>query len=574
MITDAVLLSTLTLKCCQYAGFHVRAKFFGEGAHMKKRGMMGKWSLPLAFLGMLLLLQGCSVRPLPQRDSGEGLELTVLHTNDIHSHIAGVDKYGNACFEEPGCRGGMGRIAAAIRSAKTKNDNVIALDAGDQFQGTLFYSVNKWPMLAEVDAHMPYDAMTLGNHEFDEGCADAGAFTRSVPFPVLAANLAPKQECPMRHGRTKPYIIRRIRGVPVGIIGIANDEVVELAAACPFTGFEKAENALSRAVKELEGQGVRHIIALTHLGLPEDRRLARAVEGIDVIVGGHTHSFLGPGSEEGPYPIVERSPEGNPVLVVTAKRAAVYLGELHVAFDTSGVPVRWSGGPVELAPDAPSDPRISPLIAKFAGTLEEYRRSVVGSHNLSLPDGMDACRAGECLGGMVMADAMLAYGRPYGAAIALCNGGGIRAALPAGKITRGDLLSMLPFGGSVVVRKLDGKQVLEALEHGVSQEGAKGPRLLQAAGLRYVVNPAGRPGGRVKEVMVADAMGKSRPLDASASYLVVLPDFLARGGDGYAMFAKSAVVPSPEPLDVDIVESWIRKHSPLPMTETGRIVYR
>lgn len=237
------------------------------------------------------------------------------------------------------------------------------------------------------------------------------------------------------------------------IIGLANNEVVELAAACPATSFEKSEEVLARAVKELEEQGIHHIIALTHLGLPEDRRLARSVEGVDVIVGGHTHSFFGPDSEEGPYPIVERSPEGNPVLVVTAKRAAVYLGNLHVAFNASGIPVSWSGGPMELMPDAPTDPQISPLIAKFAKSLAEYRSSVVGSHNLCLPDGMDACREGECLGGMVMTDAMLAYARPYGATIALCNGGGIRDALPA-KVTRGDLLSMLPFGGSVVVRKV------------------------------------------------------------------------------------------------------------------------
>ena len=133
---------------------------------------------------------------------------------------------------------------------------------------------------------------------------------------------------------------------------------------------------------------------------------------------------------------------------------------------------------------------------------------------------------------------------------------------------------MLPFGGSVVVRKVSGQHILEALEHGVSQENGKGPRLLQASGLSYVVDPAGRPGERVSNVIVKDAMGKSVPLDVSASYVLALPEFLARGGDGYAMLTESAVIPSPELLDVDIVESWIRKHSPLPMPETGRIVYR
>ena len=118
----------------------------------------------LLFLALSLVQGGCS--PARHASPVEGaLSLTILHTNDTHSHIAGINKYGNACFDDTDCRGGLARIATAIRTAKSQNDNVIALDAGDQFQGTLFYSVNKWPMLAELDQHMPYDAMTLGNHE-------------------------------------------------------------------------------------------------------------------------------------------------------------------------------------------------------------------------------------------------------------------------------------------------------------------------------------------------------------------------------------------------------------------------
>ncbi|WP_301000907.1 5'-nucleotidase C-terminal domain-containing protein [uncultured Bilophila sp.] len=207
----------------------------------------------------------------------------------------------------------------------------------------------------------------------------------------------------------------------------------------------------------------------------------------------------------------------------------------------------------------------------YAAALEGSRSAVVGSHTLRLPDGMDACRSGDCLGGMVTADAMLEYARPYGAVMALCNGGGIRAALPAGDISRGHLLAMLPFGNTLVLRDYSGEQLRQALEHGAGQEGAKGPRLLQAAGLRYVIDGSRPAGQRIVKAEVIDAQGKAVLLDPNMRYGVILPDYMARGGDGYAMLGGGQPLPSPEPLDVDIVEAYIRNHSPLPMPITGRI---
>lgn len=518
-----------------------------------------------------LWLPGCATREAASPEGAQGLELVILHTNDTHAHVAGIDKYGNAAFDQRTSRGGLARIAAAIRDAKAENDNVIVLDAGDQFQGTLFYSVNKWPMQAALNRHLPFDAMTLGNHEFDEGCLELTRFLEETPFPVLAANLAPDKGCPLLKARYAPWLIADVRGRKVGIVGLANDEVRELARACPRTGFEEAAASLSHAVRELEKRGVHHIVALTHLGLPADRRLARSVDGVDVIVGGHTHSYLGKGSAEGPYPIVERSPGGQPVLVVTAKRAAQYLGELRVRFDAAGVPYEWEGGPRELSGDARLDAATAALVDTYAKTLDSYRNVIVGSHSLRLPDGMDACRSGDCLGGMVTADAMLEYARPYGAVVALCNGGGIRAALPPGEISRGHLLAMLPFGNILVVREFSGEQLWQALEHGAAEEGAKGPRLLQAAGLRYVIDGSRPVGRRIVKAEVTDAHGDAVALDLKARYGVILPDYMARGGDGYAMLEGGQPLPSPEPLDVDVVEAYIRKHSPLPMPTTGRI---
>ncbi len=519
-------------------------------------------------LSLALFLPGCAKNIPPQ---SEPLELVLLHTNDTHSYVAGRDKYGNACMASADCAGGMGRIAAVVREERQHADNVLALDAGDQFQGTLFFTVNGWSMLADLDNRVNYDAVTLGNHEFDKGCDTLAQYVGALKYPVLAANLKPEPGCPLRGLSISPYAVRTVRGVKVGIVGLANPDVSTLAAACPYTHFTNSADALRKAVAELERQGVRHIVAVTHLGLPADRELARTVDGVDVIVGGHTHSYLGPNSPEGPYPVVEHSPSGRPVLVVTAKFATEYLGELRVGFDAQGVPTHWEGAAKRLEPGIIPAPDVDARVADYAKPLEEFRAQTLGRNDLIFPDGMDACRKGECLGGLVVTDAMLDYGRPYGATLALTNGGGLRAPLKRGQFTQGDLLSVLPFGNMLVIREYDGGQLLAALEHGISEAKGEGPRILHVAGLRYRFDAARPAGQRVLSAEVVDEHGKARPLDKAGRYAVVLPSYIAKGGDGYTMLIHGKTLSAPDPMDADVVGAYIKAHSPMPMPLTGRI---
>lgn len=498
-------------------------------------------------------------------------ELRILHTNDTHAFLAGLDDRGQACFTDAACRGGMSRIAAAIDAARREKDNVLALDAGDQFQGTLFYAVEKWPVLAAFDRLMPYDAMTLGNHEFDEGCGALRQFLDAQPIPVVAANLAPEQGCPLFGSRILPFLIRQVQGEAVGIVGLANDRVTAQAQACPHTIFRDAAQSLRQAVAELEARGVRRIVALSHLGLPADRALARQVDGVDVIVGGHTHTYLGPDSAVGPYPLVERSPSGRPVLVVTAALATRYIGDLSVTFDALGVPVRWRGGPRELLPEAPRREDISALTAEHAARLERYRERKVGRHTVEMPDGLEVCRAGECFGGLLLADALLDVARPQGADMALVNAGSIRAAIPPGEVNGGQLLAAIPFGNAVVLREYTGDQILLALEHGVAGEGGRGPALLQPAGLRYVVDASRPSGSRILAADMVASDGKVTPLEADRLYRVALPAYLARGGDGYAMLRDGRPLSLKALTDVEAVETYLATHSPLTRMDRGRI---
>lgn len=524
-----------------------------------------------AALVLLVLLAAGGAARAAGAEAAQGGELRILHTNDTHAHLAGLDARGLACSTDEACRGGMGRIAAAIDAARRESGDVLALDAGDQFQGTLFYSVGKWPVLAEYGRCMPYDAMTLGNHEFDEGCDALRRFLDAQPIPVVAANLAPEPGCPLSGSRIQPFLVRKVRGEKVGIVGLANDRVTAQAQACPHTLFRDAAQSLRQAVAALEAQGVRRIVALSHLGLPADRALARQVDGVDVIVGGHTHTYLGPGSAAGPYPLVERSPSGQPVLVVTAAWGTRYIGDLVVAFDGQGIPVQWRGEARELRAEAPRREDISALTARHAAEIERYQAYKVGRHDVEAPDGMEACRSGDCFGGMLLADAFLDVARPQGADMALVNAGSIRAAIPPGDVDRGQLLAAIPFGNLVVLREYTGSQILRALEHGVAGEGGKGPALLQVAGLRYTVDAARPAGSRIVSADVVPAAGRVTPLEAERRYRVALPAYLARGGDGYAMLRGGRELPLEPMKDVDVAEAYLEARSPLMQVRGGRI---
>lgn len=513
---------------------------------------------------LALTLLGCAARP----EQASGLfELTLLHSNDTHSYLAGRDTHGNACFASADCVGGVARMSTALTQERAKGGNVLAVDAGDRFQGTLFYTVNKM---------LPYDAMTLGNHEFDEGCAVTADFVRAHAFPVLAANLEPLPGCPLYGQAFKPYLVRTFTtakgSVKVGVVGLANPHVGTLGAACAQTRFIDSTQALKKAVAELEGQGVRHIVAVTHLGLPEDRQLARTVDGVDIIAGGHTHSYLGKDSSEGPYPIVERSPSGQPVLVVTAKFATEYLGALNVIFDAQGVPQSWDGAARRMDQTVTPDPTVEKKVATYVAALDAFRSVTLGSHDVEFADGMKACRQGDCLAGMVVTDAMLEYARPYGAVAALCNGGGLRAPLQRGELNQGDVLAVLPFANTVVIRRYTGAQLLAALEHGASGENGISPHLLQVSGLRYRFDPARPVGTRLISAELMEKNGEAVKISPGQIYTVALIEYLARGGDAFAMLTKGASVSAPDSLDVDILGAYIQQHSPLRRPHSGRII--
>lgn len=469
-------------------------------------------------------------------------KLTILHTNDIHSRIEPINKYDSTCsaddLAEDGCFGGSARLLTAIREAREAAENPILLDGGDQFQGSLFYSYYKGKAAAEMMNAMGYEAMAVGNHEFDDGPDVLANFAEAVDVPLLLANADLSGEAKLADGVEAATIVEK-RGEKIGIIGLTPEDNAELSSPGKTITFTDPVEATRREVKTLTDQGVDKIILLSHSGYRIDQRIAREVAGIDVIVGGHSHTLLSNADDkaEGPYPTMVKGPDGHNVPIVQVYAYGKYLGKLDVTFDDDGVVTAASGEPILLDGSITEDPQMKERVAELAKPLEEIRTKIVASSAAPIDGSRETCRAGECEMGNLVADAMLDRVKDQGTEIAIVNGGGLRASIDQGDVTMGEILTVLPFQNTLSTFKLKGSDVKAALENGVSQVEEGAGRFPQVAGLKYTWSKSAEPGSRIENVMVEEN-GEFVPLDPDKTYLVVSNNYMRSGGDGYAVFAE------------------------------------
>ncbi len=498
--------------------------------------------------------------PVFAQGGGE-FSMTILHTNDVHANYEGT----------------LARQTTLLKQIREEVPNLLLVDAGDRFQGTLFYQLYKGEMAQWAMNLQGYQAMAVGNHEFDDGPATLAKFIKGANFPVLSANLDVSAD-PDLKGLIKPYTIVEVGGENIGIIGITTEEVDILSSPGPNVKILPAVDALKDAVAALTDQGVNKIIALTHVGYEVDKQLAAQVDGVDIIVGGHSHTCLGDVKHSaGPYPTVVNSPSGQPVLVVQACSKLKYMGRLNVTFDDKGVPVKWDGGLIKVKDEnVPEDPEVAAEVAKRAQPIEELKSQIIGETLVDLVGERSVCRFAECNMGNLITDAILWKMQDQGIQIALQNGGGIRASIPKGPISMGQVMEVLPFGNTIATFEIKGEDLWAALENGVSRaenpENEGTGRFLQVAGLRYTWDPSRPVGERIISVEVRNPDGTYSPLDPNAIYKVAANDFMRKGGDDYKVLAEKAINPYDygPPLDQAVAE-YIKVHSPIAPKVEGRI---
>ncbi len=499
-------------------------------------------------------------------------KLTILHTNDFHARFEPISKYDSGCGAEDNaegkCFGGSARLVTAVQEARDRAGNSILVDGGDQFQGTLFYTYYKGKAAAEFMNLMKYDAMTVGNHEFDDGPEVLRGFVDMVDFPILMSNADIKDEELLTDKILKSTVIE-VGGEKIGLIGLTPQDTDELASPGPNVIFSDPAPAVQGEVDKLTGEGVNKIIVLSHSGYGVDQRVAQETTGVDVIVGGHSNTYLSNVSDRaaGPYPTVV-----NGVQIVQAYAYGKFLGELNVTFDDDGNVVEAVGEPLIMDNTVAEDSAAVARIAELAKPLNEIRDKVVASAAAPIMADREVCRVQECEMGNLVADAMLARVADQGVTIAIANSGGLRASIDAGDVTMGEVLTVLPFQNTLSTFEISGQVIIDALENGVSQVEEQKGRFPQVAGLTFTWDASVAPNeGRVSEVMVASADGMA-PIDPSATYLVVTNNYVRNGGDGYSMFEgddKNAYDFGPDLADV--TAEYLAENAPYQPYLDGRI---
>lgn len=431
--------------------------------------------------------------------SAKEFTLTILHTNDVHGRIFSFD------HRELGENaGGAARRATLIRQIKSENPNTLVLDAGDLFSGTPVSAVFKGEADLIATMLMGYDAIAIGNHEFDYELDILKDYVDYLPIPLLGANIVYEDGTPF----APSHVVFEVNGARVLVLGLVTTTTPIQTHPKNVVGL-KFLDPVQTTLKIMEQEAGNYdiFIVLSHLGIGTEMELAERVAGIDAVIGGHTHTLIDEPLFVGDTIIAQTGDWGR------------YLGrvDLHVV-DNEVVSATSSLIPVtkEIEPN----PVVEGILQELYGErIEAEMAKVVGySHEeLLRPRSLKGPYGDSTLGNFVT-DAML---WDTGADIAVYNNGGIRTDLSAGELTIGDLYAIEPFGNTVVTVELTKEQMEALFDHMASLGGE------QVAGGSYVI----------KDGKAVDVRVNGRPLE-NRTYVVATNDFMASGGDGYSMLAE------------------------------------
>ncbi|KAK8784166.1 hypothetical protein V5799_009468 [Amblyomma americanum] len=490
------------------------------------------------------------------------------------------------------CVGGVARITTKVKELKKQYPGALFLNAGDFFQGTAWYTVLKQVIISAVMSRMGYDYVCLGNHEFDDGPAGLAPFLlemKRANVTVVNTNANFSKEPLLQNISLPTSVTVNINGTSVGIVGAVLPETRVLSKP-GLVEFDDDLESIRKEALKLDKKGVKIIIAITHSGYPRDLEIVKQVPQVDLLVGGHTNTFLYHGTgyprentPEGDYPTLVNRSDGTHGLVVQDYWFGKFLGFLRVSFDKDGNVTNWTGNPILLNSSIQEDEEMLDIIACYKDNVTRAIEAVVGYSKVLLEQADNICRLRECNLGNLIADAYFAYYADMESSDpelwsdvngALLNGGAIRAPIPQMEnITMGHILATMPFGQSVVIMTLNGSELRDMFEHSVeeySYENKKG-QFLQVSGIRVTYNVQLRAGCRVVSLQVLCTRCKVpryEHVEDAKTYRIATTDYVTRGGDGYK---KATNATSGGPVDYTVLVDYIKKMTPIKSAIEGRV---
>ncbi len=435
----------------------------------------------------------------------QAFELRILHVNDFHGFAEPYKPLGSQELF-----GGIAYLSARVNELRQEKPTLL-LAAGDMIQGNNWANLSQGESVIELMNVMQFDAMVVGNHEFEFGQEVFKKRISETKFPILGANVQGLEDL-------KPWVIKELQGIKVGIIGIVTEETPVATHPRNVAGlrFLSPDETATKYIGEMKDK-VDVMIILSHMGHPADRILAQKVKGIDVIVGGHSHAKVGKPVRIGSTLVVQAWEHGKALGVLDLQiqdgRMTGYEGRLEEVKPTMGK----------------EDKAVRAIVEKYIQKMDLVLNSKIGETEVDL-DGEKVRKEETNLGNFVT-DIMR---QVSGANIAIINGGTIRTSIKNGEERVKDVYSVLPFDNYIVAIRLTGKQIAEALEHGVAGIEDEEGWFPQVSGLSFKYSLSGKKGSRIEEILVA-----GQPLDLNKEYVVATNDFLAVGGDGYRAFAEA-----------------------------------
>uniref|UniRef100_A0A7C4RTW3 Bifunctional metallophosphatase/5'-nucleotidase n=1 Tax=Desulfatirhabdium butyrativorans TaxID=340467 RepID=A0A7C4RTW3_9BACT len=529
-------------------------------------------------IALLFFLASCA-GSRPQR-----FQMSLAHVNDTHSHLEAVAVTTVLAGEPITIQaGGFGRLKTILDRMRRDDPELVLLHAGDAVQGTLYFTCFDGSLDFDFLNLLGVDAMTFGNHEFDRGTAPIAGWIVRSNFPWVSTNIDFSKE-PAIAPLVKPYVIKTIHGEPIALLGVTTETTPQSTIGAGNTVFRNAVESVQQQVDALSASGINKIILMSHLGYEQDKALAGKVSGVDVIVGGHSHTLLADRKRlqsiglipEGPYPTVVKAPDGSQVLVLQAWKWGLVLGRIEIGFTTDGeiaayrsspvLPVgedfrnseglvikgseanRWIRQELEetgVVKIVSEDPALVDALKPYTAKLERFRKEQVAVATRDMPIGTDS-------GPGPLAAASMLKAVPE-AAVAILNYGGIRKGFSAGPVTLADVLEALPFANTLVRVDLSGAQLKQTLEDALEylriKYGHDTTAAPYLAGALMELEPTAPAGSRIRSLSVLDETGRFQPVQEEVVYPTVVNAFVAGGGDGFRVIGNTPGV------DTGIIDS-------------------
>lgn len=514
----------------------------------------------ICFIVVALLGTACSSVELskPASETQERV-VTLLFTNDLESAYDPIAAYWRDDIE---FIGGVAQLATLIENIRATEPNVFLFDAGDIFTGTLSkLTLGELPLELMISMH--YDAMTIGNHEFEYGWETFATQKNRVPFPVLGANIFYKDT---DHPYAQPYAIVERNGIRIGVIGIFGQDAATALIPSHIAGLEVREPApiVAGYVAQLR-DSVDLIVLLTHQGktapmqtddegrpdvkrdIDVDIALAGSVPGIDVLLGGHADA----GTET---PVVQ--PDTGTLIMQTYGQGQ-HLGYLQLTLGENDAGITASEGRLIVVESdkLPAEPTVAQKLQKYRSKHADIYK-VIGRTTERLS--REYNRESDL--GNLFADILREHAS---ADIGLMQSGALRRDIPEGDVSLINVLDAFPFTDFIAVAELSGRVLRKVLEQGLTLERG----ILQVSGLTVTYDPTKAPGERILEVFV----GEER-LVPDGTYRIATLDILAQGGDSYRQFLEADSVQFLDDDFADVLTAYFETSSPIRRPTRGRLV--